>query len=219
MSGVTFLDGPNSESEPNGSSSKSGQTAPANKRIGCLIEGVILVMAVALGLLIRFGWLETAIVTSDSMLPTLRRDDRLLVDHRASLHGTWERGDIVVFDAPDSWEGEGETWVKRIIGLPGDTLWLRDGQVWINNVALPENYLNGAPSPETTMPVTLKPDEYFLLGDNRDNSQDSRVHGPLPEASIRGRVTRLLGPWGRGGALAEPGYSSGGAATSGQGAK
>ncbi|MDF2439367.1 MAG: Signal peptidase peptidase, partial [Abditibacteriota bacterium] len=110
MSDVKFLDGPGTgdghSSSEAGHADSPNTKAPKNKTLTIIIEGTIVLLACVLGLVIRLAVYETAIVTSDSMLPTLKRSDRLLVDHRSSLHGQWERGDIVIFEPPTSWQDE-----------------------------------------------------------------------------------------------------------------
>jgi signal peptidase I len=198
MGDIKFLDGPGAEPE---NAAGSGTAPKTNKTLTCAIEAAILVLALMLGLFIRFYVYETAIVTSDSMLPTLKRNDRLLVDHRQSLRGRWQRGDVVIFEPPETWEDAGDTFVKRIIGLPGETVEIRGSEVLVNNQVLKEDYLLDTPEPQIMPPLLLPPGQYWVMGDNRNNSADSRRSGPLPEAALRGRVVYLLGPFGRTGGL------------------
>jgi signal peptidase I len=179
--------------------------APASPWVGRILEISILLLAFALAALIRLAWLETAVVTSGSMLPTLKVGDRVLVDHRASLRGTWARGDVVLFDSPETWAGTGEPLVKRVAGLPGETVALQNGALTVNGKTVAEPYLPGAsnaadmpPELANTTPQVLAPGQYWVLGDNRANSDDSRANGPLPVEAIRGRVLRVLYPLGRG---------------------
>lgn len=172
------------------------------------IELGILVLGVGLVMLIRLAWLETAIVTSGSMEPTLRVGDRLLVDHRASLRGSWARGDVVLFDAPEGWSGSGDTLVKRVVALPGDMVEVRAGSVVLNGALLSEPYLPQSAPPSDAAPETLNSPsrklgagEYWVMGDNRWNSDDSRSNGPLPEEAIRGHLLRVLLPLSRARAL------------------
>lgn len=182
--------------------------APKNKLLTCAIEAFILVLALLLGLLIRFAVYETAIVTSSSMLPALAINDRLLIDHRDSLRGTWKRGDIVTFEPPSSWshEEQEDTYIKRVIGLPGETVQVLYGQVKINNQPLAEPYIQGASRRDSTLPVTLGRNEYWVMGDNRGDSYDSREGGALPSNAIRGRAVYRLGPFGRTGKVELPRY-------------
>ena len=198
---------------PSKSALKSGASASdaspkASPWLARAIELGILVLGVGLVMLIRLAWLETAIVTSGSMEPTLRVGDRLLVDHRASLRGSWARGDVVLFDAPEGWSGSGDTLVKRVVALPGDTVEVRAGSVVLNGALLSEPYLSqsappadAAPEALNSPPRKLGAGEYWVMGDNRWNSDDSRSNGPLPEEAIRGHLLRVLLPLSRARAL------------------
>lgn len=176
----------------------------SHKWISYTIEGVILLLALALGLTIRLAVFETAIVISRSMQPTLEVNDRVLVDHRTTLHGHWQRGDVLLFDPPESWGGS-ESLTKRLIGLPGETITINWDTVEINGQILPEPYIRHRVR-DFRQTVHLGPDQYFVMGDNRDNSEDSRDLGPIPEDKIRGRGLWRIYPLGRIGRLARPAY-------------
>ena len=92
----------------------------SSKVITTVIESLVILMAIVLVLIVRSYWLETAIVISGSMKPTLQIDARFLVDHSASLHGNWKRNDIVIFTNPPNWPPD--TYIKRIIAVPGDVI-------------------------------------------------------------------------------------------------
>jgi signal peptidase I len=172
------------------------------KWLTCLIEAVILLLAVALVIVIRQSWLEPLEVTSGSMENTLKKGDRVLLDHRASLSGSWKRGDIVMIDTENESWGEDRV-IKRIIGLPGETIEIFEGKVYVNGKPLSENYLKETPEKQYVSPVLLGPDEYYVMGDNRNHSGDSRELGPVKEAEIKGRALRKLWPWD---SLPEPDY-------------
>ncbi len=169
-------------------------------------------------MVLRLYAFEGTVVTSGSMEDTLYRGDYALFDHRAAIRGRWNRGDVVIFQAPPSWSGggdegnaegsfENQTLVKRIIGMPGETVSLLGGVVYINNkVLLNQNYIKGTPDPQVTIPLTLGPNEYYVMGDNRNNSDDSRNNGPISEVDIAGRVLFKLWPPSRIGGLPVTNY-------------
>jgi signal peptidase I len=174
--------------------------ATSSKLIRTLIELAIIVAAVIFGLLIRWQVYEATLVISGSMKPTLQVGDRLLVDHRTSLHHHYKRGDIIIFDTPESW-GDKDVYIKRLIGLPGEKIEIAMGHVVINGEVLNENYLQETPLEEDMPAVQLGPDEYFVMGDNRNNSSDSREHGPIHDADVKGRAIYVVAPFGRFGQL------------------
>ncbi len=172
-----------------------------------LMQGGAIIFVLLFALLLRALAWEGVLVTSGSMEPVLRKGDYTLVDHRVALQGAWERGDVIVFESPERWKGAEETLVKRVIGLPGETLELFQGRVSINGVLLPEDYLEGEIDREGIMPLKLGSEEYFVMGDNRNNSSDSRENGPVPARNIRGRILMKLWPFSRFGSLGAPAYS------------
>lgn len=171
-----------------------------------LIEGGIIIVVLCFGLLLRVLAFEGVLITSGSMEPVLQKGDYTLVDHRVAIRGSWDRGDIIIFESPESWEGPEATLVKRVIGLPGDTLSMQVGRVYINDRPLLEPYLKSLPNPEQMESIKLGPGEYFVMGDNRNNSDDSRDNGPVPEKYIRGRVLSRLWPRLRFGGITKPSY-------------
>ena len=178
-----------------------------NKWATRVIEWAILVLGIFLVLLMRREVWETAIVTSGSMEATLQINDRILVDHRRSLHHNWERGNIVFFETPDAWGGaDDQLLVKRVIGLPGETVELRSGTVYINNKPLNEPYLKEKPTNDSLAPQQIPQNEYWVMGDNRNNSDDSRNNGPVTDDLIVGRGLRVIWPLGDAGTLAKPEY-------------
>jgi len=155
---------------------------------------------VALGLLTVFGLLrvfvfELALITSQSMEPTFRKGDYLLVNH--ANKGDWQRGEIVMFEKPDSWDddGNGTLLVKRIIGLPNEYVQFGHGQPTVNGKRLLEPYLKDVEMPDDARPIQLGPNQYYVLGDNRDNSDDSRINGPIEAKDIRSSAVALVFPF------------------------
>jgi len=131
-----------------------------------------------------FVW-QPYVISSGSMEPTLRSGDRILVNRLASRYAAPARGDIVVFAYP---KNPARTFVKRVIGLEGETVELRDNQVFINGRLLNEPYLHQGDYPPFG-PQTVPAGSVFVLGDNRRESGDSRDWGLLPKSYIVGK------PW------------------------
>jgi signal peptidase I len=128
-------------------------------------------------------------IPTASMSPTLAPGDRICVDTRR-LHRP-ERGELWAFTMPG-----GVTIVKRAVGLPGETIEVAGGRLLINGRPLPEPYI-AAPMAYTLSPITLEADQYFMLGDNRNASNDSHLWGPLNGRSLLGRVDYRCWPAGR----------------------
>ncbi|HUM36822.1 MAG TPA: signal peptidase I [Anaerolineae bacterium] len=124
-------------------------------------------------------------VLSVSMEPTLHEGQYLLISKASYWFHEPERGDILVVK-PLNGDKNSIPLIKRLIGLPGDTVEARDGRIWINGVAINETYVSGPLAYADRW--TLGPDEYFLLGDNRNNSSDSHSWGPLPRENIIGKA-------------------------------
>jgi signal peptidase I len=123
-----------------------------------------------------------------SMQPTLFEGERVIVDKISySLHPP-ERGDIIVFSGHGTLD-----LIKRIIGLPGETIEVHDNQVFINGQALTEPYLT-QPTSGNLPAQQIAPDRYFVMGDNRSNSQDSRSFGPIQISNIVGRAWIIYWP-------------------------
>lgn len=135
------------------------------------------------------------IVSGESMDPTYKNGEYLVIDELSYHFNTPERGEIVVFRYP---EDPSKFFIKRVIGLPGEKVALSYDKVIITgidgkNQTLPENYLDKKFN-YNNLEVTLKAGEYFVMGDNRPSSLDSRMWGPLPESFIKGRVIARLLP-------------------------
>jgi signal peptidase I len=134
-------------------------------------------------------------VQSISMEPTLHEGQYLIVSKISYWLHRPERGDIIVLDPPN---GRSEIpYIKRIIGLPGEKVDVRDGRVWINGIALNEPYISGPPTYIENR--VLGDNEYMVLGDNRNNSSDSHIWGVLPRENIIGKsIFRYWPPekWG-----------------------
>lgn len=144
-------------------------------------------IAVILGVFLHF--FAFGIVPSLSMYPTLDVKDFVLYQRTDKL----ERGDIVFFEYPSNPD---EMYVKRIIGLPGDEVEVKNNAVYVNGEMLQEDYLYEAPSYEYEK-VKVPEHSYFVLGDNRNNSEDSTYFGFVAKDSIKGKAIAVLLPFDR----------------------
>ncbi len=150
---------------------------------------VLLLVAFLLALLIKTFLIQAFYIPSESMVPTLHKDDRVLVNKLSyKLHDV-HRGDIVVFKAPPgAATAQVKDLIKRVIGLPGDTVEAHDGRVFVNGQALDEPYLGPGITTGPLEPQQIPADHYWVMGDNRGNSKDSRFFGAIDRSLIIGRA-------------------------------
>lgn len=163
---------------------------------------MIFFAALALALLLKTFIIDSRAIPSTSMAPTIEVGDRVVLLRFAYAgKSSPARGDIVVFKAPAE-TNEKSDMIKRVIGLPGETVEVRDGLVYIDGTALDEPYLSEAPA-YTYGPVEVPAGCYFVLGDNRNHSVDSHAwRNPfLPEADIKGQAVCCYWPLDRIGGL------------------
>lgn len=167
----------------------------------------IFVLSVALAIGLKIFVAESRFIPSESMLPTLEVDDRLIVEKMSYRFHNPKRGDVVVFRPTECAVDilprvEGEALIKRIVGLPGETVEVRQGKVYINGKLLVESYVDEAPI-YTMEPKLIPEDSYLVLGDNRNNSYDGHVWGFLPRDQFIGRAALRIWPLDRLGSLNE----------------
>jgi signal peptidase I len=184
--------------------------------LGCLFEVVeTLVLTVVIFLGIQTFVAQPYKVQQGSMETTLLPDQYVLVDKLTPRWSTYSRGDIVVFDPPENWtESTGVPFIKRVIGLPGDHVQLRDGAVYVNGTKLDEPYIFTEDNVrQTTDPTPGGPSEWlvpqgqlFVMGDHRQNSSDSRTFGPIETSHVIGRAWLRYWPVDTFGTLATPTY-------------
>ena len=157
-----------------------------------------LLIAIAAAFFLRLFVVSLARVKGRSMLPTLHDRDTALVWRLPYLFRCPRRGEVVICHYPGRRMKRipflPQAFVKRVIGLPGDTVEWQEGVLLLNGAPLREPYLDPARCrfQRTRPSLTLGPDEYYVLGDNRDSSNDSRSVGPIRRRAIRGRVVGLL---------------------------
>lgn len=131
-------------------------------------------------------------VEQHSMDTTLAEGQRLVENRLVYRFYEPARGDIVIVNGPET----DRRLVKRIIGVPGDVLDIKNGAVWINGVLLEEPYAKGRTYPGSVkLPVTVPEDSYFVIGDNREMSQDSRDLGTVAKSSVEGKAVLRLYPF------------------------
>lgn len=193
-----------------------------------IIETILLALLIFLmvrGVVLNFR------VDGSSMEPTLSNSEMLIINRRAyssiDINGWFDflpgieddasegsylfnpprRGDIVVFHPPG---GESDPYIKRIIGLPGETVEIRNGSVYVDGVQLSEPYVTSSTSwrgESNRSSMTVPEDEYFVLGDNRSNSSDSRMFGTVPKENIIGKSWIAYWPPGSIEVLPRPSYA------------
>ncbi len=151
-----------------------------------------LVLAGLLIVLFRTFVFQNFIVEGNSMLNTLLPGERVIVSRIHYLIGEPQRGDVIVFQYP---RDPSRDFVKRIIGMPGETIAIRNGQVFINGKALPPETYTTNRTRDDFPPFTLGEDEYFVMGDNRGGSSDSRSWGPLQGRFIIGKAWLVYFPF------------------------
>ncbi|BAQ60439.1 signal peptidase I [Geminocystis sp. NIES-3708] len=166
-------------------------------------------LAAVLSFGIRTFVAEARYIPSSSMEPTLLINDRLIIEKMSYRFHEPQRGDVVVFNATEALQRENlkDAFIKRIIGLPGDEVKVRHGEVIVNNQVLKEAYIKEAPQYDYG-PVIVPEDQYLVLGDNRNNSYDSHFWGFVPREKFIGRASIRFWPPGRMGFIDEkPAYA------------
>ena len=185
--------------------------------LGCLFEIVeTLVLTLIIFVVIQNFVAQPYKVQQQSMERTLEPEQYVLVDKLTPRFDPYKRGDIVVFTPPQDWGDNGTPFIKRVIGVAGDTVEIRDdGYVYVDDVRLEEPYLYsdeiGGPSQPTTASLeqtnwTIADDEVFLMGDHRSNSADSRTFGPVDTDQVIGRAWLRYWPLDTFGILPAPTY-------------
>jgi signal peptidase I len=188
------------------------------RTLGCLFEVVeTLVLTVLIFLGIQTFVAQPYQVEQESMENTLLPGQYVLVDKLTPRWSQYERGDIVVFHAPEGFQPAKDVpFIKRVIGLPGDTVELRAGAVYVNDVELDESYVfddaenvGTEPGPEGAASWLVPTGMLFVLGDHRPASEDSRVFGPIEISSVLGRAWLRYWPLNSFGILKPPAYAGG----------
>lgn len=202
----------------NGPTPAPDDSDPPEKQRSFLAELPILVLvALVVAVLIKTFLVQAFWIPSGSMIPTLEINDRVMVNKLAYVIGEPQRGDIVVFDSPFAVDPVNESvptkvrrtileslgvstaavpddLIKRVIGLPGETLEIRNNHVLIDGEPIDEPYLEPSTNMADYPPVTLRADEVFMMGDNRNNSSDSRRFNAVSLEHVVGKAFVRIWP-------------------------
>ncbi len=187
------------------------------RTVGSLFLDVIetIVIALSIFLIVYLFVASPHQVNGQSMVPNFQSGEYVLSDKVSYRLGNPKRGDVIVFHAPEAAncpKGTGCDFIKRVMGLPGETIAVHDNHIYVNNVAVDEPYipkdfeiLPGAATKNRT--ITLGPDEYFVCGDNRPYSSDSRAWGPITKNDIVGKAFLRYWPLSVAGFIPKVNYS------------
>ena len=202
----------------------TGERASSRRALGCAFEIVeTLVLTLLIYLVIHNFVAQPFEVQQSSMLPTIVDGEYILIDKLSVRFDGYHYGDVIVFNPPSGsgLADDGIPFIKRIIGMPGDTISLENGRVFVTRpgespVRIEEPYVmkredgttapTDCPRPDCPLEWIVGEDEYFVLGDNRPSSQDSRVFGPIDEELILGRAWLRYFPLERIGLIERPEY-------------
>jgi signal peptidase I len=178
----------------------------------------LLLAALFVAVVIKTFVIQPFYIPSGSMIPTLLIDDRVMVSKLSYLLGEPERGDVIVFENPYAPEIEesfpeaivrstlealgirtsaNDDLIKRVVAVGGETIEVRDNQVFIDGVPLDEPYVQPGVAMGDFGPRAIGPDELFMMGDNRNESSDGRVFGPIPRDDVIGKAVFRIWPMDR----------------------
>ena len=161
-------------------------------------NGITVAIALTLALIIRVFIAEPRYIPSESMFPTLETGDRLVVEKVGYKFHSPDKGDIIVFQPPEMLRiignfDKSQAFIKRAIAKSGETVAVKNGVVYVNDVPLEESYIAAPPEYEL-IPVTVPEGQLFVMGDNRNNSNDSHIWGFLPAENVIGHAVFRFWP-------------------------
>jgi signal peptidase I len=182
--------------------------APRRQRSSAFSWFVTVAIAVLVAVVVRAFLFQMFWIPSVSMAPTLEKGDRVIVSKIGDVSNPG-RGDILVFSRPPDLPTGEDHLIKRVVGMPGDRVAFAEGDVYINEQLLPEPYLPAGtetlqlkdPGCRLEAPCVIGPHQYWMMGDNRDESADSRRFGPIEADTIVGRAFVTVWPLSRIGGL------------------
>ena len=196
MNDIDAGSGADAEDEPQPAPVEEPERASAPNSVRNAIEWVAIVVgALVVALVVKTFLIQAFFIPSLSMYPTLDKGDRVLVNKLSyKLHDV-HRGDIVVFERPKGQPASDiKDLIKRVVGLPGESIEARSGHVYIDGKELDEPYLVDGVTTENLPRQTVPDGDVFVMGDNRGDSADSRVFGPIDEDTIVGRAFLRVWP-------------------------
>jgi signal peptidase I len=181
------------DSNPTGATSESTSMVPKQRSAAGWNSWMRdLIVSVAISAFIIVFLYQPVRVEGTSMLPVLQDQDRLFINKIAYRVGEIHRGDVVVFEYPGD---HSKSYIKRVIALPGDKLRIDHGRVYVNGKLLPEPYVPVRFEDDRSEPaIVLPPNEYFVMGDHRSISSDSREFGPVDRNLIYGKAVFVYWP-------------------------
>lgn len=152
----------------------------------------VIVIIVVVGVILNYFVFSITPIKGESMEPNFHTGDFAFVDKYSYLRHSPERGDVVGLRFPG--DPNQEKYIKRVIGLPGDIISIESGTIYVNSDAIKESYLPKDTVTKPNLTIKLKDDQYYLVGDNRDNSSDSRIWGPASRKQFIGKVRMVVLP-------------------------
>src|SRR3954447_3949695 len=174
-----------------------GRRGGARRLLSTLAVGLLVLVMLALGPGIPGSSTQVLRVATTSMTPTLHPGDRVLVSGAQRGAGEWQHDDVVVVD-----RGNGPWLIKRLVGLPGDVIAIKDGRLWRNGIPLEESWSDPTLIDSVYFgPVQVPAGQVFVMGDNGGDSRDSRDFGTIDEQALRARVVGIAWPLSRFGGL------------------
>jgi signal peptidase I len=185
--------------EPEQTASPSASPQPIAEATGWCSWSRDVLMSIAVSLFIILFLYQPVRVEGTSMLPHLQDQDRLFINKFAYRFETIHRGDVIVFLYP---EDQSKSYIKRIIALPGDRLRVDHGTVYVNGIALDEPYVPLRFRDDRSVPGRIIPaNEFWVMGDHRNISSDSRDFGPVPRDLIYGKAAFVYWPMDQAGVV------------------
>lgn len=173
------------------------------------LQGIVVILAIMV--MIYLFIMSPQEINGQSMDPTFENGEYILTNKIEYKLVNPDRGDIVIFKSPRNKDID---YIKRVIGLPGETVALKSGVIYINGQALDESYYLGADVPiyggsflSDGAEIQVPDGEYFVMGDNRPHSSDSREFGPIPKEDFIGKAFLRYWPFKRTGLIQQPNYS------------